>query len=1538
MFYRFIYIVWRIFWSSVLVLLLTLALFLGGVFLLLQTDPARNYLTDQAETWFNERYEGVVYIDEIGGVLPLYAELREVTLEYDGHVPAVFESLTISVDLLALLRNHLTINDITLNAPEFYLQTGDSGRYTIHEALQRTVSEDTEEELYTPTFRTFEIYAPFVQIFDGSLHIVEWNSERDNSRLPEPLNIENINTEMFLEISTGQRYLDINYITMLLQEPVAKEFTLSGQIYNDSQTLEFNAMRMGFGDSHFNWSSEFDGIDLYEGDIANQFRQTSYSMMVEEVLLASEELTAFVNELPDEMPDLQIAFQGEGRGNRLNLANAEIESGRSMIHFDAQLENIRQWSELSYNVDFTSLRVSSDELGPMAPDIAGLPVEDWTALETSGTLQGTSDTVRVDVGVSLPEGSLTMTGGIDLTRPYAADMTIGGRGINLAALDSLTAFPTRINTEIRWSGNRLAGEDYEFFFDADVFGSQLGNVLIPDLQINAEYAGDVIRHDFVYLQQERSLEGRGSIDLRGSTPDILLTGSSSGLNLNGVFQNSELPGTDWDMSYDVNWHGWRPEDWYGRLVVDVLPSTVNGNELRSHQMYLDLNHPDNPNRSLRLTSSVLDLIVEGQARFSSLKTHYEHWERYFSHRIQNELLFQSTDSLSTGGALDEVIQAEVLMELKDVDLLKTYLPELPDISSRAQMSMNLRSDRDSLDLSAQWRDNTSEWNGITVDNPSIDFNSEFRFDRQLRDQLNLNLDITADRIIYNEQELDSLSWVLNIKNGVLYNSTHIANFGNDAFFSTEMDARLTESMIQAEVTEFILGNDRYLWHSEVTPVIRYDEGNRLHVREFDLVSDSDRIFVDGIFSPSPEDSVEYRLVNVNLERISQMMGGKVAFEGILDANLVTKSLFTSPVFHGNINADRLAFDGRVIGDVDLESIYDGEEDRFNTMLEIVTDTTKYADYIEQNDGIRQNITASGWFRRPEAENPASADNFYDFDVIFDEVDLWVLEYLMDNVFDDVEGQGTGKGRLTGDLDFIDFDAEFEVSDARVRPVFLETEYLIDGELSVSREEGIRLHQLDLRDRHGGTGVLSGTLDLNEFRAEKFLDMTLEMDNLIFLNNASGPDVPLFGSVAGTGVVNISGSNISPFVRSVEPIHTTSDSRLSIPLAEQAMTDDQGRFIRFVNDFGDVDLTRQITVDPATLREIDRSFLEVFRLDLHFVAAQNSTVRLIFDPVTDEIVNARGSGRVHITLEDETLQIFGNFNIDDGDYQFVGGDILTRRFTLREGGSIRWEGDPANARLDITAVYSARPNIAPLLGASTEQTNRVPVELLLEITGPINNIANDFYFEFPNAIDATQNAAVLNVLNSEEQKLIQATSLLFTGGFVSGGLVGETQTQELGTTLQSRAGQVGISQLLSSQINALLSGSLINMDVDLNFFGFDQADLGIAVRLFDERLVLRREGEVGGEQTNIGDLGATYRINSNLSVEVFHRKDPMLMSILGDQAQVENVNGLGLEAQFRFNTWREFASGMWRNITTIFGLRKEDEPEPESDEEVAVTGN
>jgi hypothetical protein len=108
-----------------------------------------------------------------------------------------------------------------------------------------------------------------------------------------------------------------------------------------------------------------------------------------------------------------------------------------------------------------------------------------------------------------------------------------------------------------------------------------------------------------------------------------------------------------------------------------------------------------------------------------------------------------------------------------------------------------------------------------------------------------------------------------------------------------------------------------------------------------------------------------------------------------------------------------------------------------------------------------------------------------------------------------------------------------------------------------------------------------------------------------------------------------------------------------------------------------------------------------------------------------------------------------------------------------------------------------------------------------------------------------------------------------------------------------------------------------MDVDINLNAYNQVDLGIALRLYDNRLVLRREGQVTGPQSNLGSLGATYRINRSLSVKAFHRQDLTLSNITNTQTQVEYLNGAGIEARVQFNSWKDLTRRFIRKIKGLF---------------------
>lgn len=141
----------------------------------------------------------------------------------------------------------------------------------------------------------------------------------------------------------------------------------------------------------------------------------------------------------------------------------------------------------------------------------------------------------------------------------------------------------------------------------------------------------------------------------------------------------------------------------------------------------------------------------------------------------------------------------------------------------------------------------------------------------------------------------------------------------------------------------------------------------------------------------------------------------------------------------------------------------------------------------------------------------------------------------------------------------------------------------------------------------------------------------------------------------------------------------------------------------------------------------------------------------------------------------------------------------------------------------------------------------------------------------------------------------------------------------------------LSPLISQQINSLFNGNIAHFNFDFSFNNqFNQVGLGVSLSLFSNKLVLRRQGYIAGEyigRNRVGSLSATYHINNNLSAMVFHRQDLLLSSFApaSPNADVSPViaplvNGVGLNAHVKFNTWQQLMHKVRNFFRKLFGKK------------------
>jgi len=166
-------------------------------------------------------------------------------------------------------------------------------------------------------------------------------------------------------------------------------------------------------------------------------------------------------------------------------------------------------------------------------------------------------------------------------------------------------------------------------------------------------------------------------------------------------------------------------------------------------------------------------------------------------------------------------------------------------------------------------------------------------------------------------------------------------------------------------------------------------------------------------------------------------------------------------------------------------------------------------------------------------------------------------------------------------------------------------------------------------------------------------------------------------------------------------------------------------------------------------------------------------------------------------------------------------------------------------------------------------------------------------------------ALASFLNQPERATEYATSVLLTNTFLL-----TTNDVSTGSALTSSGSLTfnSVSQLVTSQLNRVLSEALPNVDVN---FGVSQSDRlqnldvtgGVALFLLDERLVIRGQGVVfqndpAVEQPLEGEVEVEVRLTPNLSFEAYVRREG---DVFADE--LTNSRGAGFTYQTRFSSWR-----------------------------------
>ncbi len=202
-------------------------------------------------------------------------------------------------------------------------------------------------------------------------------------------------------------------------------------------------------------------------------------------------------------------------------------------------------------------------------------------------------------------------------------------------------------------------------------------------------------------------------------------------------------------------------------------------------------------------------------------------------------------------------------------------------------------------------------------------------------------------------------------------------------------------------------------------------------------------------------------------------------------------------------------------------------------------------------------------------------------------------------------------------------------------------------------------------------------------------------------------------------------------------------------------------------------------------------------------------------------------------------LYGTLTIDQGDYFFSLENIITKKFSIQSGSTIKWNGSPTDAKLNLTAVYDLRNvNLYDLTLDDNYWNERTEVKCLIIIKGTLEKPELSFDLDLPKA-DQRITSQIKNLDKAE--KIKQVLSLLVLGKFQP--LPGlEFNPNQFANTMYA-------TDILSSQLSNLLSKLNENLELGVNYQGGQKVNVAVSYKLWNERVTIKTDVGIGNENTN-----------------------------------------------------------------------------------------
>jgi len=1063
---------------------------------------------------------------------------------------------------------------------------------------------------------------------------------------------------------------------------------------------------------------------------------------------------------------------------------------------------------------------------------------------TFGTIQTNLGTVKTDLNMKLPRGRQPVYSGSISTDNFRLGEFVDDENIGSVSLTA-TVKGTGFNAKTR---NTLIDGTIRF---VDYKNYRYQNIVVKGKLEKELFEGLASIRD-----ENADFDLNGIIDFNKKTPLFNLEANVTRANL----KNLNLTKEDYTFrgKLDLNFNGNTIDNFLGTARITDAEITKNGRRLPFDSLVLSSTYIDNE-KKLSVVSNEFNATVRGDFSLKELPAAFT----FILHKYYPSYI-------------DAPARLPRNQHFK-FDIATLYADEYMQLIDSRISGFNNSHINGSLDLG---NNNVN----FTIDTADI---PQFTFRQYVFDDVHIKASGNNDSLIVTG----------NVRNVRVNDSLNIAaavfkiNASNDSSrvsINTGTNQALEKASINALVLTYNDGvkiqfdRSNFMVNGKTWTI---DENGELEFRsskpasgQLVLQEGEQKIMLRT--QPSTKgawNDLKIELTKINIGDFSPYFLPKNRLEGLISGTILaenpTKNL---KLTSDDIQTQFLRFDNDSLGEVSTSLSYD------NSTSELIMkgNTLNLENYL----GFNVDIFLADPVKAKNNLIALKAKNYQ----------VKVLERFLGTLFSDMQGYLTGDVNLEGDFQNLAITGKGRLKDAGLKVNFTQVFYKIkDTEIEMTPQE-IDLDGIVLTDTITGNPIyIKGGIEHQSFK-NMFYDLYISTrkpgttdDNnnrpVQLINTTYENNKQFYGNVIGTGSLSLAGPQSDMFMKIDAFASTTYSSNISIPSStnrETGLADFlvERKFGHEMTETGFNDNKTNITYD------------------VDVTANPMLNVRVVLDELTGDEVKGKGTGTLNIRSgTSEPLSLRGRFDIDEGNYLFTFQSFFKKPFVLKKGENnfIEWNGDPYDARINLTATYTAtNVSYAPLAKHWSNidqkiQNARSDVYVVAKLTDRLFKPKIDLRLEFPTSSVATEDPALAFSLqqlqNNVNEMNKQATYLVVFGVFAPIESSGSFSFQEVATNslsgiffnvINEQVRKIVSNIFKSEKLNFNFNSSVYNRNVidpsGSRFSLGSNVNASIGSSLFEDKVII----SLGGSVENFlpgGTIQQNVQLLPNASIEILLNK-------------------------------------------------------------------